>query len=121
MERDATQPGKEMIGSDICTQCGKPEAKKRCSQCKFVFYCSADCQRAAWPGHKGACFAGAAAKQAAAGEASAAAAAAASAPPPARTGGSWDDVSERQLLIALTENELAKRAQLLSNGGGRLC
>ena len=110
---------REMIGSDVCAQCGKPEAKKRCSQCKCVFYCSADCQRAAWPAHKGTCFAGAAAKQAAAGEAAAAAAAAASAPPPPRTGGSWDDVSERQLLLALSDDELAKRAALLSNGAGR--
>ena len=58
-------------------------------------------------------------KPTAAGEASAAAAAAASAPPPPRTGGSWDDVSERQLLLALSDDELAKRAALLSNGAVR--
>ena len=56
------------------------------------------------------------AKQAAAGETSAAVA---SAPAPPRTGGSWDDVSERQLLLALSDDELAKRAALLSNGGSR--
>ena len=100
----------QMIGSDVCAQCGKADAKKRCSQCKCVFYCSADCQRAAWPDHKTACM------EVVAGNAPAAQAAV---PPPPRGGGSWDDVSERQLLLALSEDELARREQLLSNGGGR--
>lgn len=62
------------------------------------------------------------AEKPAAGEPSAAAAVvarAAPAPPPPRTGGSWDDVCERQLLLTLSDDELAKRAALLSDGGRR--
>ena len=55
------------------------------------------------------------AEKPAAGETSAAAAAA----PPPRTGGSWDDVCEWQLLLTLSDDELARRAALLSAGGRR--
>jgi len=54
------------------------------------------------------------AEKPAAGETSAAAAA-----PPPRTGGIWDDVCERQLLLTLSDDELARRAALLSDGGRR--
>ncbi|KAK2958696.1 putative zinc finger MYND domain protein [Blattamonas nauphoetae] len=37
-----------------CAKCGRP-ADKRCSQCKSVFYCSADCQRNHWSTHKYSC------------------------------------------------------------------
>ena len=38
-----------------CDACDKPNATKRCSNCKLVFYCSAKCQRSHWPQHKPDC------------------------------------------------------------------
>jgi len=39
-----------------CTQCLKPVDKEmRCGRCKLVIYCSAACQKAHWPDHKGYC------------------------------------------------------------------
>ena len=42
-----------------CNACGKAAsgatAFLRCSACKQAWYCSADCQKAAWKGHKKAC------------------------------------------------------------------
>ena len=39
-----------------CNHCGKPgKALKRCSICKNVWYCGAECQNAAWKRHKKAC------------------------------------------------------------------
>ena len=39
-----------------CSQCGKQRAAlKRCSRCKEASYCGAECQRAAWKGHKKKC------------------------------------------------------------------
>ena len=96
-----------MIGSDTCAQCGKADAKKRCSACKSVYYCSVECQKVAWPTHKSSCR-----KTPAAGAGAAAAAAAASQPalptPPERTGGEWDDVSEQQVHLALSDAEQSK-------------
>jgi hypothetical protein len=44
----------ELKGS--CAQCGKPgRAMKRCSICKHVWYCGAECQHAAWKWHKKTC------------------------------------------------------------------
>jgi len=41
---------------DTCAFCGKPgKALKRCSICKHVWYCGAECQNAAWKGHKKTC------------------------------------------------------------------
>ena len=37
-----------------CSQCGTP-ATKKCSRCRAASYCSAACQRYAWPQHKSAC------------------------------------------------------------------
>merc|ERR1712146_552385 len=37
-----------------CAKCGAP-AEKRCSRCKNEWYCSRDCQVAAWEGHKTVC------------------------------------------------------------------
>jgi hypothetical protein len=40
----------------ICIECGKiGREAKRCTGCYLEIYCSAACQRAAWPGHKHAC------------------------------------------------------------------
>ena len=38
-----------------CAHCHAAGAKFRCSRCKVAHYCSAACQHAAWPEHKGAC------------------------------------------------------------------
>ena len=39
-----------------CSNCGKQRAAlKRCSRCKQVSYCGAECQIAAWKGHKKRC------------------------------------------------------------------
>ena len=39
-----------------CSHCGKQrEALKRCSRCKQDSYCGAECQNAAWKGHRKSC------------------------------------------------------------------
>ena len=39
-----------------CSHCGKQRAAlKRCSRCKEASYCGAECQNAAWKGHKKSC------------------------------------------------------------------
>jgi len=39
-----------------CSNCGKQRAAlKRCSRCKQASYCGAECQNAAWKGHKKSC------------------------------------------------------------------
>ena len=44
----------ELQGS--CAHCGKPgRAMKRCSICKHVWYCGAECQNAGWKRHKKTC------------------------------------------------------------------
>ena len=41
---------------DCCAHCGKQCAVlKRCSTCKEIWYCGAECQQAAWKGHKKSC------------------------------------------------------------------
>jgi hypothetical protein len=41
---------------DSCANCGTQElALKRCARCKKVSFCGAECQKAAWRGHKIAC------------------------------------------------------------------
>lgn len=42
------------LGEPKCALCGKP-ATKRCSRCHNEWYCSRDCQVAAWKGHKIVC------------------------------------------------------------------
>lgn len=37
-----------------CDKCKKP-ANTQCGQCKCVYYCSRDCQKLAWNGHKSIC------------------------------------------------------------------
>ena len=52
-ERAAT--GLEALKSE-CFYCGKTGKMKRCPQCKCAYYCSRECQAAAWnSGHKTAC------------------------------------------------------------------
>jgi len=42
--------------SSCCSNCGKQRAAlKRCSRCKQASYCGAECQNAAWKGHKKTC------------------------------------------------------------------
>ena len=42
--------------SKACLACGACEGKlMRCGSCKTVFFCSRDCQIAAWPAHKAEC------------------------------------------------------------------
>mmetsp|Transcript_71920 Transcript_71920/g.191852 ORF Transcript_71920/g.191852 Transcript_71920/m.191852 type:complete len:222 (+) Transcript_71920:81-746(+) len=38
-----------------CWECRKVPAALTCSRCRLAAYCSADCQRAAWRGHKPLC------------------------------------------------------------------
>ena len=41
-----------------CLACGKGDGKlMRCSRCRSVFFCSRQCQTAAWPAHKQMCIA----------------------------------------------------------------
>lgn len=40
--------------SSACVSCGDRPAKP-CSRCRAVSYCGRDCQRKAWPAHKGLC------------------------------------------------------------------
>ena len=42
-----------MPEGDLCI-CGLP-GTKRCSRCKAVWYCSAECQKAAWAAHRTSC------------------------------------------------------------------
>mmetsp|Transcript_23536 Transcript_23536/g.22568 ORF Transcript_23536/g.22568 Transcript_23536/m.22568 type:complete len:138 (-) Transcript_23536:243-656(-) len=40
--------------SQSCPVCDK-ESSKRCSRCKAIWYCSAECQRSDWKTHKKVC------------------------------------------------------------------
>ena len=42
-------------GEKACGNCGGAGARLRCARCKAVHYCSAACQKAAWPAHKVVC------------------------------------------------------------------
>lgn len=39
----------------LCATCNTPEPKFKCSRCKKVWYCNADCQSTHWPEHVKAC------------------------------------------------------------------
>lgn len=40
------------ISCNSCAVCNKKQCQKRCSNCKKVYYCSADCQKSHWQKHK---------------------------------------------------------------------
>ncbi|KAI9007605.1 hypothetical protein DFJ74DRAFT_739490, partial [Hyaloraphidium curvatum] len=56
-ELGAARKGAKAEGSvpDPCDACGKGEAGNRCSRCRVARYCTAECQKMAWGGHKVAC------------------------------------------------------------------
>lgn len=41
--------------SDSCSNCNKENCTLRCSACKCVYYCSANCQKSDWSKHKPEC------------------------------------------------------------------
>ncbi|TCD69036.1 hypothetical protein EIP91_009099 [Steccherinum ochraceum] len=49
----------EMRLQDTCAECGAGDVQRmrECSKCKLVRYCSAACQKKAWPRHKRVCLA----------------------------------------------------------------
>ena len=53
--RDVALAIKTLTLKDTCAYCGKKGADKRCSICKLVWYCGADCQKVGWKGHKKTC------------------------------------------------------------------
>ena len=58
IERRLTQltSQKAMQNLQMCEHCHKVQRKmKICATCKHAWYCSADCQKAAWPAHKPRC------------------------------------------------------------------
>src|SRR5262245_38859331 len=42
-------------GNPNCEEEDAPEALQRCSRCRNEWYCSRECQAAAWPAHKKSC------------------------------------------------------------------
>ena len=44
-----------LAGEQSCDVCGAGNCKRRCGRCREAYYCSEECQRSAWPAHKGAC------------------------------------------------------------------
>jgi len=51
----------DVVLAAACTGCGAAGARRRCSRCMTVFYCSSTCQRSHWPNHKAPCGAAASA------------------------------------------------------------
>ena len=46
----------DVVQERVCGNCGRADvATKMCAACKEVSYCSRDCQREAWKGHKATC------------------------------------------------------------------
>lgn len=67
---DLTDPAAAPLADDpatklddrACGLCMAPAARFRCAGCKCTYYCSAKCQKEAWPEHKADCKAAAVAK-----------------------------------------------------------
>ncbi|KAF7327112.1 MYND-type domain-containing protein [Mycena kentingensis (nom. inval.)] len=56
--RELKGTSSKLVSCDNFVQCGKAARKKelqRCSGCLYVYYCSKECQRAAWKQHKPMC------------------------------------------------------------------
>ena len=39
----------------VCSHCQAEGARHKCGRCKSAFYCSRECQRAAWRAHRARC------------------------------------------------------------------
>lgn len=55
LERRRSREAARLAGDMRCATCGKTEDDarlQRCARCHIPYYCSLDCQRSAWPGHK---------------------------------------------------------------------
>jgi hypothetical protein len=58
MKKDVRKGRKEIKSTKSCAHCGKSGSEvslKLCAKCGNAFYCSRDCQLAAWPEHKKSC------------------------------------------------------------------
>lgn len=54
-DKDIGEDCVQLVQSNGCFQCHKPNPSKTCSQCKIAKYCSPACQRANWSDHRGQC------------------------------------------------------------------
>lgn len=48
-------PAAESNSAHACGVCAAVDARFRCSACRVVYYCSAECQHSGWAAHKAAC------------------------------------------------------------------
>ena len=51
----AVEVDRSSSGAASCAACGASGAKNLCGGCRKVSFCNAECQRAAWKGHKASC------------------------------------------------------------------
>lgn len=61
-ETEAVESGPKKPSTLRCSYCDKPESEivkpaklRRCTICCMALYCSSECQKAAWKGHKRVC------------------------------------------------------------------